>query len=629
MLQRIRERITGWIAGLVIVLVGGAFVLFGVQYYVQQSGRDGDVAATVNGVKITPLQVHRAYTQMLQRMMTMTGQKSVPSDMRKQLKSMALQSEITNTALTTTLEKTGFGIGLPQVKEIVAQDPQMQVNGQFSQSRFSQMLAMSGLSPMQFFDRVKSQVIMNQAIGGITSSAFMTPSEIAHIYRLENQRRAFGYFLVPASMFKGKITIAQKDIVQYYKKNKSTFTTPEKVQVAYLELSPQAIAKTVSVTKTQAKSYYETNISNYTVPARWQLKQITVPVKKGASDAQLAAAQKNAAKIASTWRITGKAPAGARVVILSAAQLNDQVRSILSGMKKNQLSSPLRTQDGYSVLQMIEHTPAKVKPFASVQKNLMAMLQHQKVNSILSKKSSQLADITYTTPDSLKAAAKALNLPIKTSGLMTKSGEKKGLFANKDLLTAVFSDNVLKEGNNSNPVSLPDGSQVVVRIAKKVPAKVLPLSQVTSAIKKALLQNKEKAKAGLLAYQLQQQLSAGKSPAALSSEFGVAWRLVKLVAKDSPQLKKLPKNIVTTAFSTPVSAMSGKGKPVGVNTVLLSDGDYAVVAISQVVNASSNKATVKAREALSDKMTLLWGQLLQHYYIKSIVDASKIKINKK
>ena len=36
MLQRIREKISGWIAGVIIALVAGAFMLWGVQFYFEE-----------------------------------------------------------------------------------------------------------------------------------------------------------------------------------------------------------------------------------------------------------------------------------------------------------------------------------------------------------------------------------------------------------------------------------------------------------------------------------------------------------------------------------------------------------------------------------------------------------------
>lgn len=626
MLQRIRERITGWIAGVVIALVAGSFVLLGVEYYFQQNTTGQNIVATVNGEKISQDQVNDVYAQLLRQSMLENNNKPLNTAMKTQLKSMATQSVITNTALLTTLENWGFEVGLSQVEMMVSQTPEFQENGTFSKARFMTLLSQSGLTPTQFFQRIQSQLIIDQAMQGVGNSAFVLPNEIAHIYRLRNQSRAFGYMVVPAKAVAHQITVSPKEIEDYYAANKNQFKTPEKVSVRYIVLSPADIAKTVQVSATQAKAYYESNLMNYQVPARWEVMQVVVPFAKNASASDIAKAKSEAQAKAADWR-SGKEPKNAVQTTFSAAQVDDQFQNILQRLQKGQVSDPLPTSTGFSVLKMVQYTAKQTKSFESVEKNIIEMMTRQEVNQVLSQKSSQLADLTYTNPGSLEPAAKALNLSVQTSGLITKAGEKAGIFSNQDVLTAVYSDDVFKDGNNSNPISLPDGSQVVVRVDHKEPSQQLSLSDVSANIKQMLITQKTKAQTGLLAYQLQQALIAGKSPRELAVAHHLQWNTTALTASDAKSLQKLPKGIVTVAYTTPISHLTSQsGKPLGVNTVLLADGDYAVVAITQAQNANPNDLSAKDREELSNVFSSLWGQMLQHFWVSGIVSDSKIKM---
>jgi len=92
MLQRIRDRISGWIAGLIIALVAGAFILFGIEFYFEQGSANRGDAAKVNGVTITDQQVNSIFSQMQQQAMMQTGGRALSSSEEKQLKFYALQS---------------------------------------------------------------------------------------------------------------------------------------------------------------------------------------------------------------------------------------------------------------------------------------------------------------------------------------------------------------------------------------------------------------------------------------------------------------------------------------------------------------------------------------------------------
>lgn len=61
MLLAIREKARGWIAWVVIILIGAAFALFGLSSYFGPSG-EGQIAATVNGVDIPRQFLDREYS---------------------------------------------------------------------------------------------------------------------------------------------------------------------------------------------------------------------------------------------------------------------------------------------------------------------------------------------------------------------------------------------------------------------------------------------------------------------------------------------------------------------------------------------------------------------------------------
>ncbi len=531
MLQRIRDRISGWIAGVIIALVGGAFILFGIEFYFEQGAvNQGDVAK-VNGVTITDRQVNNLFSNMARQASAEMGNRALSADEELQLKSYALQSIITQTALLTTLQESGYHVGLTQVKAMVEQAPDFQVQGKFSQDKFMQAMYGMGISPFEFFQQLQTRWIVQQATSGVADAGFSLPNEVSGFYSLMHQKRSFGYMTVPMQSFLTKVQISEKDIADNYKNNQQTYQTQPKVSVAYIVLSPTDIEKTVKITDSEAKAYFESHL-----PA--------------------------------------------------------------------------------------QNTTAKKPSFAAEKNNLVKLLQRQHVNQLLSDKSSQLSDLTYTNPDSLEVASKALNLPIQTTPMMTKSGEKTGLFANPKVLAAVFSDSVFQSGNNSNPIALPDGEQIVLRVAKKDPSQPIPLKTVHDQIKQEMLKKQAEAQVGLLAYQLQKKITAGADPVTLAKQQGLQWRVVSSVAVD--QKSSAPSEILSAAFATPVTIKNGQF--VGSQAISYNKQDYVVIAISQVENANPAHLTAPDNKKIASQLSSLWGQLYQHCFVDSVMKQAKIKM---
>ena len=255
----------------------------------------------------------------------------------------------------------------------------------------------------------------------------------------------------------------------------------------------------------------------------------------------------------------------------------------------------------------------KTETFASAEKKITTLLQHQRVNASLTKESSTLADVTYTNPDSLTDAAKALNLPIQTSPMITKTGEKTGLFANAKVLAAIFSDSVFKSNNNSLPIDLGDGSQMVLRINKKEPSEPIPLSTVNAKIKTILSEKQAQAQAGLLAYQIQQKIAAGGNPETIAKQNGLQWQTVALTSQNAKS--SVSQNILSAAFNT-----------VGSKAVLVNANDYAVIKVNQIKNADAKNITAVETKKLNQQLSALWGQLLQSSFVNSVIADAHITV---
>ncbi|OGT26707.1 MAG: hypothetical protein A3I77_07785 [Gammaproteobacteria bacterium RIFCSPLOWO2_02_FULL_42_14] len=620
MLQKIRDRISGWVAGAVIALVAGAFIFWSVEFYFGAGVGKKSSVVTVNGVAITHQQLNDYFTTLQRNLIAKNNGQPLPEMLQQELKSYALQTLITQTALLTTLEKENFGISMTQIKMMVERASQFQENGQFSEEKLLQALYTTGTSPAQFFQQLQSQWIVSQAMNGVTASNFVLPNEINHWTALLNQQRAFGYTLIPVQRFLTKATVTDQAVKQFYTDNAAQFETPAQVRVSYLLLSPTQIGKTITVTDDEAKQYYDSNPQNYQVPARWKITEMTIPVAKNASAADIQKAEKTANAISAAitkGESFEKAIAANKQMThttqtVSAAELGASLQSILSTLPVGKVSKPMRMQNGFTLLKILQHDPAKVHSFQEVKASIVEMLKHQKINQVFSKQSSVLSDLAYTSPDSLDAASKALHLPIQESGMLTKAGEKTGLFSNPKILAAVFSDSVYQSGNNSDPIGMSNGDQVVLRVKNKIPSKPVAFDQVSAKIKEKLKVEQASKLAGLLAYQVQQQINKGANPETVATSHALPWHKQPLMRDNTKTT--VPAAIVTQAFSMPR----------GVKAFLSDPSNYAVVSVTDIDHKTTGQISTEKKQAVQKQLDTLWTGLLQHCFVGSVMRQSVV-----
>jgi len=629
MLQKIRDRIQGWFAGVIIAIIAGAFMLFGIESYIGGGANDSSTIATIDGEKITERQLNQAYQSLKRNQQLAQGGATLSAPARQQLKQIALQNIISNTALSNAATDAGFHVGLAQVEQLLLRVPEFQVKGQFSSQRFQQLMYANQTTEAQFLNQTRTRLLINQVALGIQNSDFVLPEELKSAYQLMYQKRSFGYFIVPITMFQSGITISKQEISNYYKQYAYQYKTPEKVKISYVLLSPKSLEKNIHIKPAQIRSYYQSNKAQYSEPKRWKIARITIALPTGASQKVTAAATKSMQKIQaqltkgirfSTLMKQTTNQQTATTQWINENQVSATLSNVLSTLHPKQISKPFHTPNGINIVQLLGENPASTKSFEAVKTKIKHALIQQHVAQLLLSKTEQLSNLSYTNPGTLHIAAKTLGLSVQTTPWTTREGAKSGVLSNPAVLAIAFSNEVLKDGNNSNPITLKNDTIIVLRINKHLPQSTRSLSSVSQQIKQQLIRKKREAKAGLKAYEISSALGKGSAPQALATQYGLKWVSKQQIPR---QDKTVPAPILEAVFST--IPAEGK-KSSGINSLLLANGNYIVIKVFKYKNGDSSKAPKNLKKALTKELAKLRGQITYKFYARAVIDHAKIDI---
>ncbi|HET7176043.1 MAG TPA: SurA N-terminal domain-containing protein [Gammaproteobacteria bacterium] len=636
-IQALRDNLPKWITAVILVIIIGPFALWGINSYFTAS-TDSSVA-TVNGDEISPGDFERAYQGQYERLQQFYGASFQPGMIdEKALRQQVLDQLINETLLNQQVEKQHYSVGDQQLGDAIRKMSAFQVGGKFSEQQYVTALSSSGMTPAEFERRDRQGIEVGQVQDAIQGSAIATPAALAAAVAVRGQEREIAYLEVHTVSLLGAQPVSDDDVAAYYTAHGKEFMTPEKVTLAYVDLDEANLAKDVKPTDADLQALYQQQLDSYKQGETREARHILIAVNGNDPKADAAAKAKaedvlkqlkagaDFAKLAKQYSDDpGSKNQGGDLGKVSRGVMVKPFEEALFGMAKpGDIAGPIRTQFGYHIIQLEGIDAPAVKSFAEVKAQLLADYQKKKADDEYYNLGDQLANLAYEHPESLDEVSKQLNLPVQTvDGVTRDTGT--GIAANADVRKAAFSDQVLAQGNNSQPVQLGPNHAVVVRVKGHVPSEPLPLEAVRTQIYNILKQQHAAQQASALAISLTEQVKKGADPAALAKvdkAKAVSYTAPAFVQRSQ---QKVPPQLLSSAFVAPDPATAGKS----VQTVALDNGDQAVLIVSAMkpgdAGALKDPDRLKQLQSLSREQ----GSAEFGAYLAYLRQQAKIKINTK
>jgi peptidyl-prolyl cis-trans isomerase D len=631
MLGYIRESVQGWIAWAIVILLIIPFALWGINEYFGTGG--SLVVANVNGEEITQQAYQREFYQQRDRMREMFGDQFNPSLMDPQIKRKALDDIINREVIVQTANSAGYRISNDFLVQTIQSFEAFQDNGQFSNNLYKQQLSAQGESPSTFEYRMQRAVLSQQMYAGVAATPVVTKHEVDYLLKLQEQTRDIGYMVLKADGFKQDADATEEAIKQYYDQNSDRYMTPEMVSLEYLELNAAELATDEQPGEEELKQFYDERSNLYVTPEERRTRHILVSVDAGAAAEQIQAAKKKADDLrkqimegADFEKLAkensddpGSAQLGGDIGFFGKDSLDPAYEEVMFKLKVGEVSEPVLSAFGYHIIKLEEVREQKAKPFEDVKASLIAEYQQGIAERKFFELSEKLTNLAYEVPDTLEDAAGGTGLQIKTTALFPRNGGP-GIAANPRVSAAAFSDDVLKQGYNSEPIGIGENHVVVVRVKEHQDAKLRPFDEVKDAIKAQLINEKAQERAKQQGMNIIEQLAKGEAtPEAAAKIVNVEW-------KKAGELKRTDRSIdgkiVQQAFKMP-RPQEGKTSFAGAELV---SGDYALIGVNKVTDGDVASIEEAKRQTLSRNLAGIRGEAAFSNLLQNLKNNSSIAI---
>ena len=627
--KTLHERFSGPVAKVVLGIIGVVFGgFFGIPAY---NSFTATHVAKVDGHEISQQEFRERFDAARSQMQRMMGaQFDALAFDKPERKREVLDQMINEQLLLDANEQLGAMLPGKRVFDEIAGYPAFQVDGKFDKDQYLRLLSAQRKSPVQFEESVRRDLELRELINQLAQNAMVTEADVDAYLRLRDQTRDFRW--VKLEKPAGDVKIADADIETYYKAHGDEFMTPEKVSLDYVELDAAKMALDVKADDAALKQRYEDQKSHFMSPEQRLASHILIKVEKNADAAAQKAALEKAQAIAqqaksgkdfaalakSDSEDLGSKAQGGDLGWLDKGITDPAFESALFAMNKGDVSEPVKSDEGYHIIQLRDVRAEKVRSFDEVKSELSKQYLEGERDRQYSDVSGKLTDAIYQDPTSLAPAAKSLGLSVQKTELFTRAGGQ-GIAANPAVVKAAFSNSVLVEGNSSDPVELGANHIVVIRVDQHEKSVPKPLDQVREDIRKKLAeqalikQGQERADA------LYARLQKGEALDKIADELKLKLTAEKDIGRNAANLdRKLVEAVFRLARPQADKAVSEQ--------VALASGVYALVSLDAVKDGDPSKLDAKTREAASNQLRQGVGNEAVHGFVDSLRKNAKIEV---
>ncbi len=490
-------------AVIVLSFIGTIFLVWGKG----ESGfgkHDASYAAKVDDTTISPQQYQNSYERLREVYQQLFGQAAggLTPELEKQLnlRQLALDRLIDSVLLVKGAKELGITVSKDEVAASIAAMPAFQRNGQFNLALYEQLLKMSRITPSDFEDSQKTDLLINKTRKAIMDKATVSDDDARRQYHKERDRVQLSYASFSAAELAPSVKPTEADLEDYLKQHADSFKSPDKVAISYLLLDPAPLIAGEQITQAEQETFYRKNLDRYLAGdgsplpfdkvkdrvladatrdkverSLYEKAADTLYQNIKSGDLQLIAAKLHA-KVSETSLFSAAAPPQA---LAGAGPLVQQAFTVQTGA----LGGPVETGNGIYIFKVNEKKPAALLPLAAVRGTV-----EQQVRAA---KAAELAKQKAADAQKQLAGTNLAGLKLQTSLPFTYNakGELPGIGTSPQLMESAFALTAAKPAPGA-PI-LVGNRWVVIRLKQRDAASEADFAAQKEALKQRMLPQRQ------------------------------------------------------------------------------------------------------------------------------------------
>ncbi len=470
MLNILRQKgVSKRIIWFIVIIIIISFGFLGTAYLITDQGQQDTSAGKIFGKKVSIEKFDRAYQDVTIQAIIRYGEKFNSIRQFLNLDSEAWDRLI----LQHEANKRNIKISDEEVIKAIEEYPFFQRDGQFDSLLYKDILRyVFKIEPRQFEENVRDTLRLGKLVDQETANIELTEQDIFKAFQETHSKVQVSYIFVAPDEFKNQAVSTDEEEKSYYENNKMDFILPASLKVSYV---------TLNIPTTPNQTADEINAAKDTVLAK--AKEISADFSAGDFEA---AAKKNNLTVQTTDYFSPDQPN------LTLGWPISTYRDIVN-LKTGEVSQPLETGKGISIIKIVDKKESYTPEFAQVQAKVKEAVLIRKAKSIAKDKANavlkQVKDaMSQASFVEFPAVAKNLGLNIEQTPVFTRGQYLPKLGIEREFQDTAFS---LNDQNKLSDVVETQTGWAILYLDRIVPAEQTDFEKQKQEFANSLLSEKK------------------------------------------------------------------------------------------------------------------------------------------
>ena len=649
MLQKLRDKSSGWIATTIIVLLMIPFLFVIDASYLGGVGANNvarvqapptwwkgapsfwPVSMLWRDAEITSDAFRTRFEQVRMSEREAQGDNFDPRQFESlENKLLVLDQLIDEQVVRLAADDAGIVIGDAAVAQYIQQIPAFQRDGKFDADQYRLALAQGGVasSPAAFDAMVRDSLKQAVIPTALARSGFVTAGEADRLFKLLGQTRDV-QLAVLDQVAADASAVTEEQVNQWYADHADDFRQAEQVSVEYVEVLASQLPPPVAADEATLRARYETEKARFVAPEQRRAAHILIEAGDDkqaarAKAAELAEQARGGADFAALAQANSADPGskdnGGELGWVERGVMVGAFEDALFAMQAGEIAGPVETDFGFHVLKLDEIQGGQGKPFEEVREQLAAEQLRNDAEAGFSAITGKLIDEINRNPTALAPAAAAAEVELKTEGPYSRE-QAVGILAHPQLLRLAFSEVLIADGTVSEPVEIAPGHTVMLRVSAHQPEAAQPLEQVREQVAAAVAADVADKAMQAKADALLAELADGKT--SLADAAAKAGLTVQA-------LDKLPRGVPVPGARANADIFRAQapaeGKP-NHGKLKLDDGRHAVFALTAVTPGDVEQVPEQQRQMLTQQLSQIDGNSAAEAFVAGMRKHFKVQVS--
>ena len=490
-MDKLRDFLKSWPGRILLILCLSPLALLGVESYFG-GGVDSNQIAQVGDKSVGLSEYQTAVNNRRTELLDQVDDASLLNE--DVLHEQVLKGLIDRTLLEQQAGKLGMTVSDDTINRLLRQEEIFKdAEGNFSNEQFANFLRQRNMTKNQLFAEFRNQLSLDQLNASIVGTAVYPMQAVSQLIDLQLESRNIWLHRFKWQDYAEQVKLSKGDIQAYYDANKDTLKSAAMVDLAYLQLNPQAI-EVNEVTQEDLQQQYEAYKQNLAIVDERKISQILLTGKDAKARADKIKARlakgESFAKVAKAESDDPTGETGGDIGRFNPAVFGNDapaVEEALAGLSVGDVSAPVKTSFGYQIFTVTEDNGSKIPSLESMRAELTAKAKEYKRQEMYADKVTAINDLA-ADGFSIEDIAQQENVPLKRIKDYRKENNQSAL-AQPAVIKQAFDEFTIQDQAVTAGIEVGNGT-VWVQPSNYRPTKTLSLTAATPRITQILRQQK-------------------------------------------------------------------------------------------------------------------------------------------